>query len=65
MNAWSQPPKQLLPEQKRSLMDGDGTLLLVVVGAIALLLVAYLVIDYFQVRRRALRYEALRRPRRG
>jgi hypothetical protein len=65
MTALSQPPKQLLPEQKQPFTEGDGTTLLLVVGAIALFLVAYLVFDYFQVRRRALRYEALRRPRRG
>lgn len=56
----SQSPRDLLPERAPSLFDSDGILLLCVVGAIALLVVGYLVYDHIQERRRARRLEALR-----
>ncbi len=56
----SQSPRDLLPERAPSLFDGDGIVLLCVVGAIALLVVGYLVYDHIQERRRARRLEALR-----
>ena len=66
MNAWSQTPRQLLPDQRSSLLDGDGLMLLCLVGGLALLLVAYLVFDQIQDRRRARRWEARHRlPRDG
>jgi hypothetical protein len=59
----SQSPKDLLPETGFSLVDSDGSLLLLTVGGLAILLVAYLVFDHLQVRRRARRFETLRRRR--
>jgi hypothetical protein len=57
----SQNPQDLLPQGGVSLSDTDGSLLLIIVGALAFLLVGYLVFDHLKTRRRARRFEALRR----
>jgi len=58
MNAWSQTPRQLLLDQGPSFLDGDGIMVLCLVGGLALVLVAYLVFDQIRDRRRARRWEA-------
>ncbi len=56
----SQNPADLVPHSADLFKNGDGTILLLIIGAVCLGFVAYLVFDHFQVRRRARKFEARR-----
>lgn len=56
----NEPPLDQLPVPAHSFLETDSGMLLLVVGAIAVVFVGYLVFDWFQGRRALRRIEQLR-----